>query len=144
MEVEPECPVCFGETFTDPVLLSCGHIVCWICLQETRRSDGETAKLCPQALCPYDKATPMYLSGTTLDLLIDFCVIQMSIGSLTMTPEQVQIWGERRAVEYEVDPSPQVTPPPTPRRSVRVSTPNPRFANPHFGNLLNEILNTRR
>ena len=63
MAEAPECPVCFNEAFVSPVSLSCGHILCWTCLHETRESGAQTANLCPHSLCEYDRATPIFLSG---------------------------------------------------------------------------------
>ena len=65
----PECPVCFDDTFTEPVNLSCGHIVCWPCLGENRNSGAETALLCPHSLCEYERATPTFLSGSRIDFV---------------------------------------------------------------------------
>ena len=65
MEYSNECPICASETLVEPVSLNCGHIICWPCLQELRDSNTQISKLCPTAMCEYDKAFPIYLSGAS-------------------------------------------------------------------------------
>ena len=56
------CAVCIQE-FVDPVTLSCGHLLCFPSLMETREFVTETSSLCPIGLCEYDKATPVFITG---------------------------------------------------------------------------------
>jgi len=114
MEEGPECPVCF-EGYTEPVMLSCGHVLCWPCLHLKRNSLTDNANLCPRCNCQYIRASPVFLSDT-----------------LTMTNTDLSSFGPR--IERDFSPPPTLTPPPasppvSPRRSLRAGrgTPGNRF-----------------
>ena len=111
--MDPDCPVCYS-TLVDPVSLSCGHVLCFPCLLETRSSTANTPCVSIEGLLLYSC------------LVFKFEVVELKekmfvSGCPAMSPEQLEMWGPRRSIE-NID-SPHVTPPPSPHVTPPPSSP---------------------
>ena len=65
-----KCPICQEDSFTDPVVTECGHLICWPCLARNRSIAESNRNNCPMCRQAYGSVMSINMKGEALSIFV--------------------------------------------------------------------------